>query len=148
MTVDYSCAFGISHDVPEIHPGEQLLQLANGHTIFVVGAKGQTPGSNIVFWFLIWKLDRTYAYHDAPRFTDEEAVSFCEARLQDEVKPGVPFERLWKRRYAINMVCLQESVLQTWAHGRVVCIGDSVHKVIDCLLNLDPTPLKNTVLRC
>lgn len=129
MCTDFSCVFGISHNVPEFGLGEQMLQLANGHTFFIVGSKGETPGSNVVFWFLISKLDRTYAYHEAPRYTAADAVAFCEARLQTEVKPGVLFARLWEKRQIANMLPLQEGLLKTWSHGRVVCVGDSVHKV-------------------
>ena len=128
MSTEFSCVF--SHDVPEFRQGEQTLLLANGYTFFAIGSKGGAPGSNTVFWFLIWKLDRTYAYHEAPRYTTADAITFCEGRLQTEVKPGVPFARLWEKRQVINMLPLQEGLLQTWSHGRVVCIGDSAHKVI------------------
>lgn len=114
MTTDFSCVFGISHNVSEFDLGEQMLQLAKGYTFFIIGSKGAAPGvNNVVFWFLIWKLDRTYAYHEAPRYTQADAVAFCEARLQTEVKPGVLFVRLWEKRQVINMLPLQEGLLGT-----------------------------------
>ncbi|KAK8073460.1 hypothetical protein PG994_004359 [Apiospora phragmitis] len=119
----FSCVFGISHDVPELEPGEQILLMSNGQTIFVMGSTG------VVFWFIVTQLDRRYEYHDAPRYTTQEAAAFCEARLDAEIKEGVSFECLWRKRHVFNMLPLQESLFQTWSHGRVVCIGDSVHKM-------------------
>lgn len=123
MSVGFSCVFGISQDVPELQPGEQILRMCHGSTIFVMGSTG------VIFWFIVTELDRRYEYHDAPRYTDEEAAAFCEARLDAVVKEGVTFECLWRKRHVFNMLPLQESLFQTWSHGRVVCIGDSVHKV-------------------
>ncbi|KAK8004901.1 FAD binding monooxygenase [Apiospora arundinis] len=123
MSVAFSCVFGISHDVPELQPGEQILRMCNGSTVFVMGSKG------VVFWFIVTQLDRRYEYHDAPRYTTEEAAAFCEARKDAEIKEGVTFECIWRKQHVFNMLPLQESLFQTWSHGRVVCIGDSVHKM-------------------
>lgn len=37
---------------------------------------------------------------------------------------------IWDQRESLAMVALEEGLLPTWHRGRIVCIGDSVNKVI------------------
>lgn len=43
--------------------------------------------------------------------------------------PTYTIKDLWDVRVKASMVPLEEGVLKKWSHGRVVLIGDSVHKV-------------------
>ncbi|KAK8071265.1 hypothetical protein PG997_011468 [Apiospora hydei] len=48
MSVNFSCVFGISHDVPEPQPGEQVLHMSHRSIIFVMGStvSGARPKPN------------------------------------------------------------------------------------------------------
>jgi FAD dependent monooxygenase len=41
----------------------------------------------------------------------------------------ITFGQLWDSRETASMTVLEENVFDTWYHGRMVLMGDSVHKV-------------------
>lgn len=124
MSVEFSCIFGMSSGAPELEPGEQFMRINDGWTLVVI------PSINdVVFWFIVRKLDRRCGYADAPRYTKEDAIAACEQYADVPVWKGIRFGDIWEKRTTFNMTALQESVFQTWSHGRVVCVGDSIHKV-------------------
>lgn len=124
MTVDYSCVFGMSSGLPELEVGEQVMRIGDGWTLVVIPSL-----HGIVFWFMVCKLDRQYSYEDAPRYTQEDAISTCQSFAEVSVWKTTRFGDIWDRRQTFNMTALQESVFETWSHQRLVCIGDSIHKV-------------------
>lgn len=124
MSVEFSCIFGMSSGPSELEPGQQVMRINDGWTLVVI------PSINdVTFWFIVRKLDKKYRYADAPRYTKEDATLACEQYVDVPVWKGVRFGDIWERRTSFNMTALQESVFETWSHGRVVCIGDSIHKV-------------------
>jgi FAD dependent monooxygenase len=124
MTIEYACVYGISSPNPGLKPGQQITCLNDGWSILsVIGKKGRT------FWFLFLKLDKRYTYGAAPRFSAQDASVYCE-RLRDKSYWGdVTFGDLWDKREAFNMAPLEEVLFSKWHWGRMVCIGDSMHKV-------------------
>ncbi|KAM4067154.1 FAD binding domain-containing protein [Hirsutella rhossiliensis] len=124
MSVEYSCCFGISTGMPELKPGEQVMRIYYGRTLVVIPSK-----DGLVFWFLIQKLDQKYKYGDAPRFTSEQAAAQCLQLADAPIAKDVRFGHVWRNQQIFNMVALEEKVFQTWSFGRLVCIGDSMHKM-------------------
>lgn len=124
MSVEFSCCFGISTGVSGLKTGEQILRIYKGRTLMVIPSR-----DGLVFWFLIQKLDRKYKYGDAPRFTSEQATIQCLQLADAPIGNGIQFGQVWQNRQTFNMVALEENVFQTWSFGRVICIGDSMHKV-------------------
>lgn len=124
MTVDYACVFGISDSVPSLYPGEQVASLHNGRSFLVFPGK-----DGRVFWFLLKKLDRRYPYKSAPRWTAADIDEIAESFVSDHIWDGVVFGSLWERREVAGITNLEENVFSTWHWGRIVCIGDSMHKV-------------------
>lgn len=100
------------------------MRINDGWTLVVIPSI-----NNVVFWFIVRKLDRRYRYADAPRYTQQDAIEACEQYADVPVWEGIRFADIWKERQTFNMTVLQESVFETWSHGRVVCVGDSIHKV-------------------
>ena len=124
MAAEYSCTFGISSPVPGIKTGDQIVSLNDGFAIMTLnGAEG------IIFWFLIQKLDKKYFYPNVPRFTQADAVASCERARGAKVWNEITFGELWDNSDVVSMTALDEYILRTWTVGRMVCIGDSVHKV-------------------
>ncbi|KAL5358191.1 hypothetical protein BJX96DRAFT_163591 [Aspergillus floccosus] len=123
MTIEYACVFGISSANSGLQPGQQITCFNDGWSILsVIGKKGRT------FWFLFLKLDKLYTYGTAPRFSAEDAFFYCE-RLRSETYWGaIKFGDIWDKREAFDMAPLEEALFSQWHWGRIVCIGDSMHK--------------------
>lgn len=131
MTVGYACIFGISSAVPELRIGHLHLSVYDGVSFIVApGTRGR------VSWFVVLKLDRTFQYGSAPRFTPADGASRCEQLKDMYIWNDVRFEELWKSRKVFSMTSLEENIFQTWHCGRIVCIGDSMHKVYLIARNL------------
>lgn len=126
MRVDYTCVYGMSRNLnfPVCTQGNQLTAMYDGMTIVTApGLGGRT------FWFVVWKLDKQYTYPAVPKYSKEECHAVCEEYKDYEVAPGFTFGSLWSTCYAYSMAALEESVFEHWAYERIVCIGDSMHKV-------------------
>jgi hypothetical protein len=124
LRVDYDCIFGISDSPPELRPGEQIASVHDGRSFLTFpGKEGR------VFWFLLRKLDRQYPYSSAPRPSATDMEKTAEQFAADHIWNGVRFGHLWKGRRVVGMTNLEEGVFSTWHFGRVVCVGDSMHKV-------------------
>jgi FAD dependent monooxygenase len=125
MTVEYSCIFGISSPVDGLNAGDQVNAFFDHRTIVTIQGKGGR-----IYWFVIQKLQQKYIYPDSPRFNSSDAIAAAE-RLRDVlVYRDITFGALWDRRATASMTALEENVFRTWHHGRMVLIGDSVHKVL------------------
>jgi hypothetical protein len=124
MTVSYACIFGISSAVPELKIGHLHLSIYSGISFIVApGSRGRLS------WFVVLKLDKTYQYGSAPRFSVIDIASRCEQLADMYIWKDVQFAQLWQSRQAFSMVHLEENIFETWYCGRIVCIGDSMHKV-------------------
>ncbi|KAL3454184.1 hypothetical protein BJX65DRAFT_317901 [Aspergillus insuetus] len=124
LTVEYDCIFGISDSIQGLRPGEQIASLHDGRSFLTFPGK-----DGRVFWFLLRKLDRRYPYSSAPRWSSREMDKTAEQFAADHIWNGVQFGQLWKRRRVVGMTNLEEGVFSTWQCGRVICIGDSMHKM-------------------
>ncbi|KAF9893892.1 hypothetical protein FE257_010062 [Aspergillus nanangensis] len=124
LTVEYSCVFGISSPIPGLESGELVNAYADGCCVITFhGADGR------VFWFMIEKLPKKYVYPDNPRFSMGDAEGFCARLAHVPIWRDICVEHLWKNRLFVSMTALEEGLFQTWHFGRVVLLGDSVHKM-------------------
>ncbi|KAI9042944.1 FAD-dependent monooxygenase spyC [Aspergillus affinis] len=123
MKIDYVCVFGISNAVPNLRPGEQVTGFQDGRSLLVF------PGQNgRVYWFLFKKLDRQYEYRSAPQWSKGGTTKIAEEFARDDVWAGLQFQHIWMTREVVGITNLEENVFSTWHSGRMVCIGDSMHK--------------------
>ena len=60
----------------------------------------------------------------------------CEKLSDHHLTKNLTFGQVWTTRIVASMTALEENVFRTWFHGRIVCIGDSVHKV--CVSEVPP----------
>lgn len=129
MFAEYICVYGISSAIPGLVAGEQVTRFYNGLSILTFHGKGGR-----VFWFVLQKMDKKHYYPEVPHFTDIDAERLC-LKLQDkEIWKGIFFSHIWARRKICSMVAVEENVFRHWHHGRIVCLGDSMHKVRRVLL--------------
>lgn len=125
MFAEYSCAFGISGAVSGLNSGELIAFSHDLLTILAIVGK-----DNHVFWFLIRKLKNKYIYPDVPRYSQDDAIDVCQSYQDLPIFNGVTFGDIWNNREVFSMTALEENVFRTWHIGRVVCFGDSMHKVV------------------
>lgn len=124
MISEYSCIFGISADMKELEPGHIHRTHGKGFTtVIMVGKNHRT------FWFLFAKMDRKYTMRDLPRFTVEDRERHVAQYFDVRISSEVTFEDLYKRGVYKTYVPLEEAFFEYWVVDRLVCIGDSVHKV-------------------
>ncbi|KAK8067438.1 hypothetical protein PG996_006550 [Apiospora saccharicola] len=126
MTAEYKCLFGVSGPVPGLGPGTSDDMWAKDLTVVAYsGERGK------VFWFVYARMDRVYGAHEMPRFTDAEVARFAHKHLDVPLRPGgsITFAHVWKRREVATMLPLEEAHFGRWTAGRIVCLGDSVHKM-------------------
>ncbi|KAJ6131991.1 FAD/NAD(P)-binding domain-containing protein [Penicillium samsonianum] len=124
MTVEYSCIFGISAPIKGLIVGEQVNAFFDHLTIVTIHGK-----NGRVYWFLIQKLDRKYIYPECPRFTAKEIGPIVSHLKEIKFFKDITFGQLWDSRETASMTALEENVFDTWYHGRMVLMGDSVHKM-------------------
>ncbi|GKZ25754.1 hypothetical protein AbraIFM66951_002409 [Aspergillus brasiliensis] len=123
-TTEYCCIFGISSCVPTLEIGDQINTFHDNLTLIIFIGKNKRA-----FWFVVKKLDRKYTYPDRPRFDDDYMARLCEQLSNRHLTKDLTFGQVWSTRVVASMTALEENVYRTWFHGRIVCIGDSVHKM-------------------
>ncbi|KAE8340703.1 hypothetical protein BDV24DRAFT_151823 [Aspergillus arachidicola] len=133
MKIEYACVFGISSPVPGLKVGDQVNAFHDGLTIITIHGK-----NGRVFWFVIKKLDNMYTYPDTVRFSNADAVRTCENIAHFPLVNGVTFGHVWENREVTSMTALEENIFNTWYTDRIVCIGDSIHKLALTLYQMTP----------
>jgi len=89
----------------------------------VIGSKGRT------FWFLVEKLPKAYRVPDIPHYTKEDADAFSTCSIDRPITTTVKYGDIWMNRKSYTLVPLEEGQLKRWTWGRIVCVGDCVHKM-------------------
>lgn len=140
MISEYNCVFGIAPATPGLNPGEVHRTYAEGYSFLaVVGAEGR------VWWFLFTKMNRKYNGSEIPRFDQNDMNKHVIPFLSMPVTRSVRFSEIYERAIFRNMLALEECLYKHWFYGRMVCVGDSVHKV--CLQALAVNPFIITLLQ-
>ncbi|KAF9888702.1 hypothetical protein FE257_008460 [Aspergillus nanangensis] len=124
MTVEYACIFGISTGIANLVPGEQINAILDKLTIATIHGK-----NGRIYWFIVKKLDQKYAYSNAPRFTVDDAAKYCAQLADISIWKDLYVRDLWETRVTVSMAALEEYILKTWHYGRLVLLGDSIHKM-------------------
>ncbi|KAL4746284.1 hypothetical protein BDW72DRAFT_197825 [Aspergillus terricola var. indicus] len=127
LTAEYRCLFGISSPVPGLEAGSyDVTQAPDVSTLVITGKGGK------VYWFLFGRMPCVYHGPDQiPRFTAQDAELFVSEHLQLPIRPQrtVTLAQIWEARQQAMLTALEEADFRHWAAGRLVCIGDSVHKM-------------------
>jgi 2-polyprenyl-6-methoxyphenol hydroxylase-like FAD-dependent oxidoreductase len=104
-------------------------------------AQGETAEFHHDGWSfqLLTALDRTfyfvYCKLDTPtknrkRFTETDVLEFSKPYLDKGLFADITFKDLWDTKDLGNLRLLEQGISKTWSHGRLVLVGDAVHKVI------------------
>ncbi|GFF32312.1 3-hydroxybenzoate 6-hydroxylase 1 [Aspergillus udagawae] len=124
MSIEYGCVFGASTTVPGLNEQHLHARVDNGTAFILI------PGVNgRLSWFIIVKLDKRYRYGSAPRFSVEDAAAWGQRLTDKYIWKDIKFKQVWQNRETFAMTALEENVFRNWSCGRIVCIGDSMHKM-------------------
>jgi hypothetical protein len=85
--------------------------------------------SNRVYWFRFQKVPKVLHGTEIPRYTDSDASKVISDALDEDITPNVKFATLAKNKISGSMTAVAEYVYKTWYFDRILCIGDSSHKV-------------------
>lgn len=126
LSAEYNCIFGFSDPVKgHVVPGDSHRSYAKEHsTLVFIG------GDKRIYWFLFSKLDKRYYGKDIPRWIKTDMEKWVKPFFNIHMTDTIKFDEVWETRTFTNMVCIEESQFKNWSSGRMVCVGDSVHKVI------------------
>ncbi|KAH7012377.1 FAD binding domain-containing protein [Macrophomina phaseolina] len=122
MSCDYICMFGISVMKDFMH--RETYSIFNKHTSMLI----LSGPSSRVYWFLFVKLDKTYYSADIPRYTKKDEQEFAAKYASFNVKEDATFADLYNARVSSVLTPLPEYVFKRWHFGRIITIGDAVHK--------------------
>lgn len=119
----FKCIFGCGPKGDILPAGNMIEIQRRDMTWFLLTTE------TIVVWFFFIRLEKpTY---NRTRYSEEEAEEWAERYKDQPVwKEGkVVFGDLWKTRERATLTNLEEGILENWSKGRVVLLGDAVHKM-------------------
>lgn len=123
VQTEYGCVFGISNrtndlkagEVIHIHESDILIGILTGH-------------DDIVYWFLIFSCPKLEGL-DLPRYSSQDESDIVARAASMQIKPGTTFADIYKNKTRTNMSPLPYYAFERWHYKRLICIGDSIHKV-------------------
>ena len=121
----YSCMFGISKGVNKLTTTDGGRCCHQGRHYLL-----QTGADNKMYWFAFVKSEKQFQRHEIPRYTAEDKERVVSELRGDRLMPNLTFADLYDNQLLATLVPLEEFVLSRWYHGRIVLMGDSVHKVL------------------
>lgn len=83
-----------------------------------------------MYWFAFFKNEKQFQRYEIPRYTAEDKERVVSELRGDRLMPNLTFADLYDNQLLATLVPLEEFVLSRWYHGRIVLMGDSVHKVL------------------
>ena len=83
-----------------------------------------------VFWFANVKLEETLTWPFRTRYSEEDMEVVAKKYAEHAVSKTLTFGDLWETKIRAKLANLEEGVFQHWHSGRIVLVGDSVHKVL------------------
>lgn len=81
------------------------------------------------YFSVFFKLDKEFSWPKEQRYTMQEAEAAATIVADHPISDSIVFGELWKKRDRAALINIQEGVLDHWYEGRIVLVGDCVHKV-------------------
>ena len=131
ISAQFSCIFGLGNPVRgKATVGECHRTYSKGHSSLSFVGRG-----GMLYWFLFSRLDKRYFGKEIPRFTKPQMEEAAEAFYDIHMTESIKFAEVWEQRTFANMCSVEESSNEHWTSDRFVCIGDSIHKVLQLYSN-------------
>ncbi|KAI1387729.1 uncharacterized protein F4822DRAFT_407438 [Hypoxylon trugodes] len=97
-----------------------------------VSDKGRTFISfsqpDYIYFFFIFQLDEPFRFPKRANPNDPTAEELAETVLDHPVSESMVFGELWKKRLRGDLIYLEDGIMEHWHAGRIVLVGDAVHK--------------------
>ena len=126
LTAEYRGLYGISTPIKGINTGSMTIVSTKDLVCYWICGKGGR-----INWCLVQKMAERRP-PNVPKYSEQEAQEYARKHLDKPLvtdTADVKFGDLWQRRQSYALVALEEGHLDQWSWGRIVCSGDSVHKV-------------------
>lgn len=123
MSAEFDVVYGISSAMPGFIPGDFHTSMAHGHSSILFVLKDRRMG-----WSFISKMEKKYKGNEIPRRDNSQSNAHIQKYPDFEVGNNTKLTDLWKNVTTSNYAVFEESVMETWTCGRMICIGDAVHK--------------------
>ena len=79
-------------------------------------------------WFFVSKLPQK-SKGPLPRLTQAQRDAQAVEHADFQFAPGVTLKKMIETSSQTSFVALEEATFKNWTSGRIVCVGDSVHKM-------------------
>jgi len=126
LTAEYRGLYGIATPIDSLPPGNLTLVVLQDECCYWMVDK-----NGYVFW-VVEKLDKLYRFPNVPKYSEEEGHKFARSHLEKVLLSDtaqIKFGDLWEKTTFSALLAVEEGFLEQWSAGRIVCIGDSIHKV-------------------
>ena len=133
ITSEYNCFFGVSEPIPELREG-------NLHTVYDIDQSGLlfVGNKSLPQWFFITKMDKKYQGDKIPRFTKADMENQVLQRGDFQFTAGLTLKRLMATTKTLSYLALEEAIHEVWTYDRIVCLGDSIHKMTPNVSHITP----------
>ena len=128
MSTRFACVYGVSTSTPGIELGECFSCYRESAAIL-----GFTGKDGVIFWFVCEDLGQTLVLSETPRYTAADIDGVCKSVGQFPIDAGVVFDDIFSRKKIAMKVALEEGIAKAWHTDRAVLVGDSAHKVRQCI---------------
>lgn len=134
ITADYNCFFGIADELPELVPGDSHISTDIDHSSLLFVGKGSkevtTAGAgSLPQWFFFSKMDRKYSGSSIPRFTKVQMEQQVEEFGDFKLTEHITLKDIMAKTKSLSYLPLEEANHEVWTYGRIVCLGDAIHKM-------------------
>jgi 2-polyprenyl-6-methoxyphenol hydroxylase-like FAD-dependent oxidoreductase len=124
ITAEYSCIFGLSRPMSKLEPQGMTVARDVGCSTALFVSKDHHPR-----WFFISKMDKLHQGNDIPRYTKAQMELVVSKHAEFQFTEGVTLKELVTSATQISYQALEEAHYKVWTFERIVCVGDSIHKM-------------------
>ncbi|KAH8684733.1 hypothetical protein BGZ60DRAFT_398209 [Tricladium varicosporioides] len=124
VTAQYNAFFGISDPMLGLNPGDSNTASDIHHSSLLFVSKYGLPQ-----WFFFSKMPKRFQGKDIPRFTKEQMEQQVEEFADFQFVKGVTLKDLMGKTRSLSYLPLEEASHNFWTYKRIVCAGDSIHKM-------------------
>ncbi|KAF2726640.1 FAD binding domain protein [Polyplosphaeria fusca] len=142
MVTSWKCLIGMAHGCPELGQCDMTVVHNNRFSFLALTQPTKT------FFFVFFRLDKPFTWPKRERFTEQEAEELAASVADHPVSETLLFGELWKRRIRGQLISIEEGILEHWHDGRIVLIGDAVHKVTPNIALGGNSSMESAVVLC
>ena len=124
ITAEYNCFFGISDPIASLNVGDTHVSSDVDHSTLLFVSHGSLPQ-----WFFFSKMDKKYHEKDIPRFTKNEMEEVAKEYGDFHFTEEVTLKDMLAKTRSLSYLPLEEANHEFWTYGRIVCMGDAIHKM-------------------